>query len=154
MGPHCYSMPTNYHLTSIYLENHKEHYLCLEYLSAKSHSCSQFSLRQNSDWNSVRWLSSSPIYLWGGREDVPVINKSNWKTNNFFNALAVYCVGQPAGILWDLAQMIPRQWKARNSSSAEAVGLVERTPHEQRQKRHRHNVCNVLSCVFYYLECA
>lgn len=63
-------------------------------------------------------------------------------------------MGQPAGILQDPVQMNLRQWKARNSSSAEAVGLAERTPCQQRQQGHRHNVCSVLSCVFYNLKCA
>lgn len=84
MGPHCYSMPTHDHLTSVYLEKHTEHYLYIEYLSDKSNGCSQFLLRQKSDWNSIRWLPNSPIYLQGGRGDVPVINKNYWKTNIFF----------------------------------------------------------------------
>lgn len=141
-------------LTSVYLDKHTEHYPYIEYLSDKCNSCFRFPLRQKSDWNSIRWLSNSPIYLWGGRGDVPVINKNNRKTNIFVCALAVYCVGQPAGITWDPAQMNLRQWKARNSSSAEAVGLAERTLCQQRRKRHRHSVCNVLSCVFYYFKCA
>jgi len=63
-------------------------------------------------------------------------------------------MGQPAGITWDAAQVNLRQWKARKCSSDEAVGLAERTLRQQRRKRHRHDVCNVSSSVFYYLKCA
>lgn len=40
----------------------------------------------------------------------------------FCYALALYRMGQPAGITRGPAQMNPRQWETRNSSSAEAVG--------------------------------